>query len=179
MIVLPCYGQQSDAVDNLQGDNANNGELDNKTEDLSNDNENKESKPRKTTFKEERFEKLFNNRLRKPRLPAPKYHQKPKPKLPSFIKNPPSVKPLGQDGLPIDDLPRPTTPNPRAKQQSNNARANVSKTTTSAPRTRNRASTTTTVRPSVNDKRFSSSSRGRISNSSSNSIPSSGRSRLN
>lgn len=186
LLILPCfvYGQ-ADGTDSLQGDNGNsNGELDLKNDDPSlNDNENQEAKPRKTTFKEERFEKLFNNRLRKPRLTAPKYHQKPKAKLPSFIKSPPVIKPLGQDGLPVDDVvpQRPTAASTRAKPQTNNARATVSKATTSAPRTRSRASTTTTTaKPSLNDsnKRFSSSARGRIPNSS-NSIPSIGRARLN
>jgi len=182
-VVLPClvYSEQAEGNESLRGaDNGNNGELDPKNEEVSNEDE-KDAKPRKTSFKEERFEKLFNNRHRKPRLTAPKYHQKPKAKLPSFIKNPPNIKPLGQDGLPVDDVPRPTQPSVRAKQQTN-ARATI-KTTTTTPRSRARitsTSTTTTPKPSISDsnKRFSSSSRGRLS-SSSNSIPSTGRSRLN
>ena len=95
-IILPIYGQQIDGTESLQGDSGNKdvGELDTKNEELSNDNENKE-KPRKLTFKDERFEKLFNNRLRKARLPTPKHHAKVKGQLPSFIKKPPVIKPLG------------------------------------------------------------------------------------
>lgn len=187
LLILPLvYGQQ-DSGENSQGDNGNKEiDLDAKNDEASiPGDDDKEAKPRKTTFKEERFEKLFNNRHRsKPRLLTPKYHTKPKAKLPSYIKNPPSIKPLGQDGLPVDDtIPKPTTPTPRAKQS--NSRANISKTTTPSSRTRSRASTTTTTaKPSLsesdrNNKRFSAG-RGRIDSiGTGRTIPASGRGRLN
>lgn len=100
LVIIPLvYGQQADNAESLQGDNgiSKDGELDTKNEEISSDNENKENKPRKTTYSDERFEKLFNNnRLRKARLPTPKHHAKAKPQLPSFIKKPPSIKPLGK-----------------------------------------------------------------------------------
>ena len=181
VLILPLvYGQQPDSnSDSLQGDNNGNkdGDLDIKNDEAANDNENKEAKPRKTTFKEERFEKLFNNRHRsKPRLLTPKYHQKPKGKLPAYIKNPPIIKPLGQDGLPVDDAipPRVTTPSSRARQSNNRSNVIKTTTTTQSSRTRSRLSTTTTtLKPPLNDKRFNSARGNRIA-----SIPS-GRTRIN
>lgn len=60
----------------------------------------KTDKQRKTTYKEERFEKLFSNRSRKPRLPPPKYNLKPKPTLPSYFKSAPNIKPLAESDEP-------------------------------------------------------------------------------
>lgn len=171
LVILPYVYGQAENAESLQGDNgiSKDGELDAKNdESVSGDNENKENKPRKTMYSDERFEKLFNNnRLRKARLPTPKHHVKAKPVLPSFIKKPPSVKPLGPDGQPIDDTPpRATTPSSRARTVSRN----VSKVSTTTPSSRGRSRTstsTTTQKPSISDssRRFNSA-RGRISNNS-------------
>lgn len=173
---------QPEASDSLQGDNGKDGDLDAKNDDPAAAGENEKDKPRKKTFTEERFEKLFNNRYRsKPRLLTPKYHEKPKPKLPSFIKKPPSVKPLGQDGLPVDDEPRPARTTPQTKPV--NSRSSRTSTTTPSSRSRGRASTsTTTQRPSLSDsnRRFNLSNRGRgTDTSSSNPATSRGRGRIN
>lgn len=184
-VCLPfaAYAQQVDASDSLQGDNGKDGDLDVKNDDPAAAGEDDKDKPRKKTFTEERFEKLFNNRYRsKPRLLTPKYHEKPKPKLPSFIKKPPSIKPLGQDGLPVDEAPRPARPTPQAKPVNARVSSRTS-TTTPSSRSRGRASTsTTTQRPSLSDsnRRFNSSSRGRgTDTSSSNPATSRGRGRIN
>lgn len=95
----------------------------------------KAEKPRKTTFKEERFEKLFSTRNRKPRLPPPKFNLKPKPTLPSFFKSAPNVKPLSESDEPTA-RPSSVSVTSRPKKPSNG-------------RLPTPTTTTTTVSPSI------------------------------
>jgi hypothetical protein len=112
---------------------------------LNDDEKPKADKPRKTTFKEERFEKLFSTRNRKPRLPPPKYNLKPKPTLPSFFKSAPNVKPASESDEPI------ARPSPTVKpKKTSNGRLATTSTTTVSPRSRARTSSSSSS-PKPND----------------------------
>jgi len=108
-------------------------------------NTNEVKDPKKTQFSEDRFTKLFQSRRQRPRPSplSPRFASKPKPTLPSFIKNTPPI---------IKAQPTPV-PNQRS----------ITQKTTATPKT---PSTRTPPRGSANTNRRNQSNSNRSNNQS-------------
>ena len=118
----------------------------------------------KNNFSEPRFAQLFNARSRRPRISEPRHISRPKPTLPSFIRNTPALQPV--------TFAPPPAPTARAVVAARTAKTTAAPIrTTASSRTRNSrnertTSTTTSASARRSRTREQSANSGQVASSS-------------